>query len=647
MIQNDSKTANAYFAARATAAVAAALVALVTVLLLVEYAQRRWKDPFASPEYLALKQQLADPAIDQAKKDNLKVELRALDHSLRAEFFRQKRFALYGAHLLLAGAIVFLVAERTASALHRRMPHPEPADPSSTLQRRLTLARASRWAVAAVAVAVVLALAIPGADTPLPTTVDAGTSARSPGSAQSPGATAGLPGSAQSPGATSASPGSAQTPGATSASPASAQSPAASTPPADYPKDEEIARWWPRFRGPRADGVSTYTNLPTEWDATSGNNILWKTPVPLPGNNSPVVWDDRAFLAGADKKKREIYCFDTRSGKLLWTREAPSTPQSRAKVPKVEAATGFAAPTMTTDGRRAYAIFANGDVAAVDFAGNVAWSRSLGIPENNMYGYAASLALWRNLLFIQWDEGAPDDNQSKMISLDAATGKPVWQKPRPVANSWSSPIVVDHGGRTQLITASDPWIIAYDPADGRELWRAELIQGDHGITPVVVDGLLQVGNEYCEWFAIRPDGSGNVTETHVAWRGEDGLPDTVSPLVTDGLLLLTTSAGVLTCIDAAKGDMLWEHDFETEITSSPTAVGKRVYVFAKDGRGFIVEPTREECKTIAETNLGEPCVTSPAMQDGRIYIRTEKHLVCIGQAEDVTTKDTKSTKGSP
>lgn len=614
-------SAVAYLAARATAWVAAVFVLVVCVFLATDYARRQWDNPFDSAEFIALKQELADPSVGAARRDALKTELRVLDQDLRREFFERQRLAHVGAHLLLIGVVVLVVAERVAATLRRRLPRPGPAVSPPGTQQRLAAAGVSRLAVSmgTIAVAVIVAFAAFGVGTNLPLTGDP--FAESSTAPDQQRAIASRDGN-----------GAPQTAGV---------APAAEP---DFPTDEEIARNWPRFRGPRADGIAAYENLPTTWDAVSGKNIAWKTPVPLPGNNSPIVWGDRIFLSGADRRRREVYCFDAGSGRLVWTREIPSTPPSRTAVPKVEAATGFAAPTMTTDGRRAYAIFANGDVVAVDLAGQIVWSRGFGVAEENMYGYAASLAIYRNRLLIQWDEGTADDTLSKMIALDAATGKTVWQVPRPVTGSWASPIVVAHDGRPMLVTAADPWVIAYDPADGRELWRAEGIMGDHGVTPVAAGGLVQVGNEYGEWLAIRLGGAGNVTETHIAWRGEDGLPDTVSPLVAGGLLLLTTSSGVLTCYDAASGDMLWDHDFETPITSSPTAVGRLAYVFAKNGKSFVVEPSRDECKIIAENDLGESCVTSPAVQDGRIYIRTKKHLLAIGQPEplvDQTSSDNK------
>jgi outer membrane protein assembly factor BamB len=335
-------------------------------------------------------------------------------------------------------------------------------------------------------------------------------------------------------------------------------------------------------------------------------------------------------LTGATDRQREVYAFDAKDGKLLWSQPIPGTPQSTAEPPKVMEDTGYAAPTVTTDGRRVYAMFANGDVAALDFGGKIVWTRSLGLPEN-IYGHAASPVMYKNLVLIQFDQASVKDGKSKLLALEGTTGKTVWEMPREVPNSWATPIVFRHADRDQIVAAAWPWVISYSPADGKELWRARLLSGDHGVSPVFADGLVQIGNEYCKWFALRADGQGDVTKTHVAWKGEDGLPDLVSPLVTGEFLLLSTSTGTVTCYDAKKGGMLWEEDFETDFSSSPSLVGNRVYLFCKDGKGWIIEPTREACKRIAETDLGEPCVTSPALQDGRLYIRGQEHLFCIGK----------------
>lgn len=395
--------------------------------------------------------------------------------------------------------------------------------------------------------------------------------------------------------------------------------------------DEAARRNWPRFRGWQGTGVSEFARAPTVWDATSGEGILWKTPLPLAGNNSPIVWDKRVFVTAADETRRLVICCNADTGAILWTTEATGTPASTATPPKVAEATGYAASTAAADGRRVYAIFANGDLVAVDFAGQVSWSRSLGLPKN-VYGHAASLTLAHDLLIVQFDQGARQDKISRLMALKVDTGETAWETPREVPNSWTTPIVIEHEGREQIITAADPWVIAYAPADGRELWRAKCLQADVGPSPTFANGTVFVANEFPGMTAIRADGTGDVTDSHVMWEADVGAPDCCSPLATDRFLLVLASYGTLACYDARKGgDPLWEHDFDdTKFTSSPSLAGKLVYLFDESGKVFIVEPTEQECRTVGEATLGEPCVTSPAFQDGRMYVRGKQHLFCIG-----------------
>ncbi len=311
------------------------------------------------------------------------------------------------------------------------------------------------------------------------------------------------------------------------------------------------------------------------------------------------------------------------------SRSCPSTPQSTTP-PKVNDDTGYAASTTATDGRHIFAIFANGDLAAWDFSGRLAWSKSLGLPENS-YGHASSLATYKDLLLVQLDQGSARAQKSKLLAFDAATGKIVWQVARPVPNSWATPIVIRHADHDQVITAADPWVIAYNPADGSEIWRAKCLKTDIGPSPVFADGKVFAANDNCNLSAIRADGHGDVTATGVLWKGEDGLPDTCSPLATKEFVLLLTSFGTLTCYDAAKGDMLWAEDFSTDFSASPSLVGNRVYLIGKKGKAWIVEPTRQKCNRLGEADLGEECVTSPAFQDGRIYLRGKTNLFCLGK----------------
>lgn len=193
----------------------------------------------------------------------------------------------------------------------------------------------------------------------------------------------------------------------------------------------------------------------------------------------------------------------------------------------------------------------------------MAWSKSLGLPENS-YGHASSLATYKNLLLVQLDQGSARAPKSKLLAFDSATGKIVWQVARPVPNSWASPIVIRLADRDQVVTAADPWVIAYNPADGKEIWRAKCLKTDIGPSPVFADGKVFVANDNCNLSAIRADGHGDVTAAGVLWKGEDGLPDTCSPLATKEFVLLLTSFGTLSCYDAVKGDMLWSEDFSAD-----------------------------------------------------------------------------------
>ncbi len=268
---------------------------------------------------------------------------------------------------------------------------------------------------------------------------------------------------------------------------------------------------------------------------------------------------------------------------------------------------------------------------AVDYAGKVAWSRSLGLPKNT-YGHATSLAMYRDLLLVQFDQGTKQDKLSKLMALKAESGETAWETPREVPNSWPTPTVIEHQGQPQIITAADPWVIAYAPADGKEIWRAKCLQADVGPSPTFADGLVFVANEFPGMAAIRPDGTGDVTDSHVVWEADVGSPDCCSPLATDKYLMVAASFGTLTCYKAKEGgEPLWEEDFDgANFSSSPSLAGKHVFLFSEQGKSYLVEPTEEKCVRVAENELGEECVTSPAFQAGRIYIRGKEHLICIG-----------------
>ena len=652
------------------AAVAGVFSIVVCALLLYDYTRRYADDPAEATALVVLKKAMAE----QPASESLKEQFRNLELQVRSEYFRQRAFSEVGACLLLAGVVIFLGAMFWANALRPKIPMPPVQATLPDVESQWT--PIARWAVAAVAVllataAVGLSLSVrshlPESDEPAASmggeaiakpvavasaAVDHGPAKNGAVVEKAPEVIPPSPKPAPaeaSPAKTVAvkEPSLKETPvKEPPAKVASPQEPPAKAPPEKpavidktppkpspatekpAPGDDLAAKMWPQFRGPGGLGISAYNNIPTAWNVPKGEGVRWKTAVPLPGNSSPVVWGKNVFLTGADEKTREVYCFDAESGKLAWKKEAPGTPASTAQPPKVQKDTGFAASTPATDGRHVYAVFANGDVAALDLDGKLAWSRSLGIPENS-YGHAASLVVHKNLLFVPMDQGTQKAEKSRLYALDTATGKTAWEARRQVPNSWTTPIVIRHAGRDQLITAADPWAIAYDAEKGTELWRAKCLKQDVGPSPTFADGIVYTANQFPCVSAIRPDGNGDVSETHVLWKGEDGLPDTCSPLATSQYVFLL--GGSLTCYDAKKGNMLWDEDMKGEFYSSPSMVGSRLYLFDKEGKSVVVEPGPKGCKRVAEGELGEPCVTSPAFQDGCFYIRTEKNLIRIGK----------------
>jgi outer membrane protein assembly factor BamB len=318
---------------------------------------------------------------------------------------------------------------------------------------------------------------------------------------------------------------------------------------------------------------------------------------------------------------------------LLWrtTVAAPGSPPP-GEIEVMED-TGYAAPTPATDGERVHAFFATADLVTLDRDGTVLWARNLGTPDN-LYGIATSLLFAGDRLIVQFDQGRdPEEGLSVLLALDGRTGTTLWQTPRPVDNSWSTPVLVETDAGLELVTSGDPWVISYDPARGTERWRAQGLRGDVAPSPVVAGGFCVVTNEYATLLAIRLGGTGDVTATHIAWTATDDLSDAPCP-VSDGTLLLQVhSSGVVTCYDLVTGELQWdlgELPDGSSIWASPVLVGGDVFLFTEEGTTFRLPLTRSAPEPELVGQLGENVYGSPAYGDGCIYVRGETHLFCIG-----------------
>ncbi len=387
----------------------------------------------------------------------------------------------------------------------------------------------------------------------------------------------------------------------------------------DFPTSKEIRKNFANFRGYGGNGISYHKNIPVSWNGASGTNICWKTPIPLHGFNSPVIWEDKIFLAGANAQKREIYCFDRLTGKIHWTANVKNVPGSPATSPAVTDDTGHAAATLSTDGRRVYAIFSNGDITAIDMEGKKVWARNLG-PTGNHYGHSSSLMLHQNVLIVQYDT----KTSPKIMGLSIKTGNTVWSTARDVKVSWASPVVIYTGKQTEILLASDPGVASYNPYSGKENWNIESVFGEVGPSVAYADGIVYAMNEYASLYAIKLG-----DEPEILWENMDYLSDVPSPIATKKYLFVPTSYGVFACYDAKTGEQFWEQEFDNGSYSSPMMVDGKIYLMDMGGVMHIFSAS-DKYVAIGTASLGEASMTTPAFSDGHIYIRGEKHLFCVG-----------------
>jgi outer membrane protein assembly factor BamB len=402
---------------------------------------------------------------------------------------------------------------------------------------------------------------------------------------------------------------------------------------------------WPGWRGPRGDGTSQETNVPTRWDGATGENVVWKTPLVGGGHASPIVWNDRLFLVSCDENTQErlLLCFDRHSGRPLWQRAV-----MRGPLETKHALNSFASSTPATDGKLVYVSFLEVDgstipapnvgtprpitpgrmvIAAYDLGGKQKWLVKPG-EFISAHGYCSSPVIYKDLLIVNGDH----DGDSYIVALKKETGETAWRVPRDnKIRSYATPIIREIDGRTQMVFSGSKHIISLNPADGSCHWK---IDGptEQFVASMVFDGKLfymAAGFPTYHVMGIRPDGRGNVTDTHVAWEATNAKCYVPSPVIVNEYLLVADDRGTANCFIAATGERLWQERLGSHFSASLVTAGGLAYFIADDGVTSIVRPGKK-LEVVAENPLGERCESSPAIAEGCIYLRGEKHLFCIG-----------------
>ena len=389
------------------------------------------------------------------------------------------------------------------------------------------------------------------------------------------------------------------------------------------PSNEEMKKaekHWPSFRGPWGLGISAISEPPQGWNGITGQGVIWKTPVPKPGFSSPVTWGNRVFLTGGDRVSLEVYCFDLADGTLLWSVPVSEVLENPGELPQVTEDTGYAASTMAVFEDRVFALFASGDLVSLDREGNHLWGTDLGKPDN-LYGHSSSLLTYHNLLLVQYDH----NREARLYAFDLFSGEEVWRVDRDVVTSWASPVIAESGAETYLVLTADPYVIAYNPLTGGELWRADCMGGEVAVSPAFDGERVYVANQYAVAAAI------DIHNGEILWEDFFDLPDVSSPIAMEGLLFMATSYGIVTCREGITGEILWEAEYDEGFYASPVSAGDIIYLTDRSGMVHLIRASRNY-EPLSSYPLGEPSDSTPALTQNSILFRGNSHLYRIGDA---------------
>ncbi|MCX6878559.1 MAG: PQQ-binding-like beta-propeller repeat protein [Verrucomicrobia bacterium] len=382
---------------------------------------------------------------------------------------------------------------------------------------------------------------------------------------------------------------------------------------------------WPCWRGARGDGVSEETNAPVRW--SSIENVAWKVPIPGVGHSSPVIGGDRVFVTTYLEQghRRVLLCLDRPSGKTLWEKTVvTAAPEQKHNL------NSYASGTPATDGQRVWvALLQARDIVVVclDMDGKELWRKSPGTFAS-VHGFCSSPVPYKDMIILNCDQ----DAVACIVAFDKATGSERWRTDRPNrTRSYCTPTIFQAAGKQQMVLSGSKCVASYDPDTGKQHW---LIDGptDQFVAGVVfTDDIFFVTGGFPDLHivAIRPDGEGNVTASHIAWRDTQGVSYVPSPIAHGKYFFVVADRGLATCFEAKTGQRMWQEKLGRHHSASAVSAGGNLYFLDDDGRMFVLK-AGPQFEVIAKNDLGEECYASPAISRGQIFIRTLGNLYCIG-----------------
>ncbi len=394
---------------------------------------------------------------------------------------------------------------------------------------------------------------------------------------------------------------------------------------------------WPAWRGPTRDGVSTETDLPIRWGPDE--NIAWKLQMPAWSGSTPIIWGERIFLNVADGQDLWLWSLDRAKGDLLWKQHLSGGDHKERKQ-------NMSSPSPVTDGRHVWVMTGTGILKAFDFDGKEIWARDIQADYGKFglnWGYASSPLLFEDALFVQVLHGMKTDDPSYVLRLDKATGKTVWRVERLTnairesPDAYTTPALLQYDGKIEIVVTGGDVVTGHDPETGRELWRADGLNPQNNpnyrivASPIIHGDMVYAPTRVRPLLAIRAGGRGDVTESHLAWSFDRG-PDVPTP-VTDGTYFyVVDDRGVVHCLDAKTGEIVYgpERLKPGTYSASPVLADGRIYVTSEDGLTSVFK-AGPSFEILAENAMNDYCLSTIAISEGQLFLRTTEYLWVIGE----------------